>query len=291
MFLNPTGEEVHRVAAQALLALGHRSQARLEYALAFRTASERNDVLAEAARAFPAVEDLLALVEGSDDEVRVEAFLRQAGRVEDALVAARAWRAHAPREVARMERHVQAALLAGRFDEGLGAARELTEAHPYVHVGPMLMGDVLRPMRRLDEADEAYRLAWRRNVGNRDVAYRRTRLALDRGDPIGALTALSAVPGYAGGTARSRAEYHHLRGEILRAQGDVKAAATHYEQAFALAPQEEIFALGAARSRADRGALQEAVALLTTFVAAQPGRRVPSASRLLAELTARGAAP
>ncbi len=62
LFLRPLDMESHRTAARSLLALGRRSQAFLEYRLAYETNHQRWTVLDEAVRAARQVEDLQSFV-------------------------------------------------------------------------------------------------------------------------------------------------------------------------------------------------------------------------------------
>jgi tetratricopeptide (TPR) repeat protein len=85
LYLYPHDTAAHRVAARSLLKLGARSQAFLEYRLAFETALDRGAVLAEATRYATSPEMLVQVVPTTPaDTLQLVRYLRDHGRLADA---------------------------------------------------------------------------------------------------------------------------------------------------------------------------------------------------------------
>jgi tetratricopeptide (TPR) repeat protein len=163
LYLAPLDAVSHRVAAHALLAMGHRSQAFLEYRLAYE-AGEKGALVGDAVRRARTVEDLVAMTPDSPD-------------IAGALLDALSW-------------HLNRSDLALAY----GAwAREHFEGRPGVTALWAREARLRLTRKELPEAEAACVQVERRAPGERDTALLRAEVLRGRGESDAALRDIEAL--------------------------------------------------------------------------------------------------
>lgn len=184
LLLNPVDARAHRVAARALLTLGRRTQAFLEYRLAFE-AGDREVVWREALGRARTLEELQALTPDSArdaEELAIE--LLRTGRHEETV----AWLAWArerfdasPEAVRLWEREARLRLLRKELAEAEAASAEVSRRAPDALSSHLLHVDVLQAQGRGREALESLEALRVRFPANVELAFTLARLQVDAG--------------------------------------------------------------------------------------------------------------
>jgi tetratricopeptide (TPR) repeat protein len=156
LYLRPMDAASHRIAARALLALGHRGQGFLEYRLAHES-GDTGVLVLEALDQARTLEELQALTPGSAavvSELALSLFPRP-GRQEQVL-AWLAWaRGHfegAPGVAALWEREARLRMVRGELGEAEALCAELERRVPEAHEPQLLRAEILKAQGRHGDA-------------------------------------------------------------------------------------------------------------------------------------------
>jgi tetratricopeptide (TPR) repeat protein len=221
LFLNPVDARAHRVAARALLTLGRRTQAFLEYRLAFE-AGDRELLGREALVRARTLEELQALTPDlARDAVQLADGLLRTGRHEEAL-AWLAWareRFDAAPESVRLWEH-EARLRLGRRElaEAEAASAEVSRRAPDALSSHLLRADVLQARGREAEAIEALESLRPRFPGDVELAFTLARLQVGVGLTRRARESLQQVNPFVSDLGR-RARLFMLEGSSYEREG------------------------------------------------------------------------
>ncbi|HYO55128.1 O-antigen ligase family protein [Archangium sp.] len=221
LFLNPVDARAHRVAARALLTLGRRTQAFLEYRLAFE-AGDRELLWREALVRARTLAELQALTpDSARDAVQLATELLRTGRHEEAL-AWLAWareRFDAAPEAVQLWEH-EARLRLGRRElaEAEAASAEVSRRAPDALSSYLLRADVLQAQGRKDEALESLEALRPRFPGDVALAFTLARLQVDIGLTRRARESLQRVSPFVSDLAQ-RAQLFMLEGISYEREG------------------------------------------------------------------------
>jgi tetratricopeptide (TPR) repeat protein len=241
LYLRPHNARAHRMAARALLTLGHRTQAFLEY----RLAGEAGDatVLKEALPRARTLAELQALTPGSVPaaEVLLVAVLRQPGLQEEAL-AWLAWareRFEAEPEVVRLwEREARLRLDRRELALAEAASGEVSRRAPEALGSHLLRAEVLWAGARREEALQSLEALRGRFPGEAQLAFALARYQLAAGLTRRARETLQqAAPFLA--DAGQREHRFRLEGESYAREGRLARALEAWQGVVRLNPSAE----------------------------------------------------
>ncbi|HEX8826254.1 MAG TPA: tetratricopeptide repeat protein, partial [Archangium sp.] len=241
LFLNPLDARAHRVAARALLALGGRTQAFLEYRLAFE-AGDREVLWNEALGRARTLDELQALTPDSPREaVRFATELVRAGRHEEALPWL-AWARErfdaAPEAVGLWERETRLRLDRRELKQAEAASAEVSRRAPDALASHLLRVDVLRAQERNDEALKFLEEVRTRFPGDVELAFMFARLQMDMGLPRRARETLQRVSPFLSDLTQ-RARLFMLEGDSFEREGLRARALDSWQTAARLQPNTD----------------------------------------------------
>jgi tetratricopeptide (TPR) repeat protein len=243
LFLNPLDARAHLVAARALLTLGGRTQAFLEYRLAFE-AGDREVLWHEALGRARTLEELQALTPDSPREaVRFATELMSAGRHEEALpwlTWARERFDAAPEGVGLWERETRLRLDRRELALAEAASAEVVRRAPEALSSHLLRVDVLRAQGRNDEALEAVEELRTRFPSDVELAFMLARLQVDVGLPRRARETLQQVSPFLSDLTQ-RARLFTLEGASFEREGLRARALESWHTAARLQPGPDVW--------------------------------------------------
>jgi Flp pilus assembly protein TadD len=264
MLLSPTAPEPHLYAARCLAAGGQDQLARREYRLAILLG--RPAALEEAARHFPALDDLLRIAPDTPDGLMALAWLLWSSRKGDsAKVLTLIWRDYRdPRALGPL---AEAKLADGDPEEALALARALEGLGPGEAQGYLVAAAALDHLDRGEEAQKELELGAGRVPGSLPVLRVLVRRSLASRRFAHAHSLAERI------TARSSSELAKKRlliAEVLAAQERLAEAIDEARGARSAAPQEPESYLELADYCARAGRYEEAIAAVRG-AAALPG--------------------
>jgi tetratricopeptide (TPR) repeat protein len=241
LYLRPHNARAHRMAARALLTLGHRTQAFLEY----RLAGEAGDatVLKEALPRARTLAELQALTPGSalEAEVLLIGVLQQPGLQEEAL-AWLAWareRFEAEPEVARLwEREARVRLDRGELALAEAASAEVARRAPEALGSHLLRAEVLWKGERREEALQSLEALRVRFPGEERLAFTLARYQLAVGLTRRARETLQQAAPFLT-EAGQRESLFQLEGESYEREGRLARALEAWQGVVRLRPSAE----------------------------------------------------
>jgi Flp pilus assembly protein TadD len=238
LYLRPLDADAHRAAARALLRLGRRSQAMLEYRLAYEAHAPL--VLDEIVRAARTVDELHAAVPHTPAAILQLAHQAHAqGRGADAS-------ALVDRAREELREHPDAAQLwvvasawalsAGRADEALKLITEAAALDPRSPAIPRTRADVLARVGQRAQAIDSLEEALRRHVGNFELALALSAHLAADGQRHRARAALTRAAPFVSNNL-DRARLLQAEGALLRAEGRNGKALEAFLSAARLQPE------------------------------------------------------
>lgn len=238
LYLRPLDAEAHRTAARALLRLGRRAQAFLEYRLAAEGV-EPQPILDEAVRLSRTLDEVIALAPRSPLRVcEVSVRLRAAGRAEQAMEllrwgtreldedpdAARMWMELASLELAR-----------GEHEAALATLTEAERRAPEDARPALLRSDALWSMGNRQEALALLEGRILEQPGSVELSFALVERLLEAGAPRRAIEALSRASPFVPPAQRSRLLV--LQGQAFERQGRPTRALEAYVSASRITPE------------------------------------------------------
>jgi tetratricopeptide (TPR) repeat protein/TolB-like protein len=182
-----------------------------------------------------AFREALALAPGyTMARYRLATVYAATGRTDEALGEIRRAASEADRLTDREARYIVAneAYFERRFDDALGAYRELVEAYPYDTDARHLLAGLLYEMGRYEDELAELRTLARLNPDNSVVHSMMGYAYLGLGDTTNAILELQHCVEIEPGSANN----HHSLGEVYQAQGELELAAGEFEAALAIDP-------------------------------------------------------
>jgi predicted Zn-dependent protease len=242
LYLRPMDAASHRIAARALLALGHRGQAFLEYRLAYESGD--SGVLArEALEQARTLEELQALTPGSAERVAelALALFSKPGRQEQTL-AWLAWaREHfdaAPGVAALWEREARLRVVRGELGEAEALCAELERRVPEALEPQLLRAEILRAQGRREDAIGLLERILPRFPGKIEVSFVLASQLLDVGQTRRAREVLQAANPFVT-DYRQRARLLSLEGASYEREGLLARALERYQTVARLVPEPQ----------------------------------------------------
>ncbi len=239
LYLRPLGADAHRVAARALGRLRKRSQACLEYRLAYEVGIDQSRTLAEAARFAKGVEELTRIIPKSirpamdlgnllwDSGRPAEAHGVLAWVLEDGANtpdAADAWALAGTFQVNE-----------GAFEKGLGFARKAGELNPRLIRAPLVAAWALAGMGQRDRAIALLEEALAKQPGSVELALGLAEQALTHGDPRRAREVVTRANAFAT-SSNDRSRLLHLEGLTFEREERPSRALQAFQLASRLTP-------------------------------------------------------
>ncbi|PTL76366.1 O-antigen ligase family protein [Vitiosangium sp. GDMCC 1.1324] len=238
LFLNPVDARAHRVAARALLTLGRRTQAFLEYRLAFE-AGDREVLWHEALERARTLAELQSLTpDSARDAVQLATELMRTRRHEAAipwLAWARERFDAAPELVQLWEREARLRLERGELEGAEAASEEVTRRAPDALSSYLLRADVLHAQGRNGEALEALEALRPRFPGNVELSFTLARLQVDAGLTRRARETLQQVSPFVSNLGQ-RAQLFMLEGSSFEKEGHRARALESWKSAVRIQP-------------------------------------------------------
>jgi predicted Zn-dependent protease len=241
LFLRPLDAESHRIAARALLRLGRRAQAMLEYRLAY--AAGARHALEEAAKVARGVDELWAIIPPEPPPLRTLAMrLWALGRQEEALaLLERAREQLADRVDAAPLWSLSAFYLSarGQVPDALSLVEEARRRQPHNEAIVLHHATVLVRAQRRPEAIALLAETLQRAVGSLEVALLLSRQLHAQGERTRAFEVLGRQRALQGRPA-DRARVLATEAELLRAEKRHAKALESYQLAARLAPSPSL---------------------------------------------------
>ncbi|QRN95939.1 O-antigen ligase family protein [Archangium violaceum] len=241
LFLNPQDARAHRVAARALLTLGRRTQAFLEYRLAFE-AGDRELVWREALGRARTLAELQALTpDAPADVVPFATELIRTGHAQEALpwlAWARERLGTAPEVVGLWEREARLRLDRHELMEAEAASAEVSRRAPDALSSHLLHADVLRAQGRKEEALEFLEALRTRFPGDEELAFTLARQQVDLGLTRRARETLHQVAPYLSSLPH-RAQLFMLEGASYEQEGHRARALESWKSVARIQPGPE----------------------------------------------------
>ncbi|HEX8435819.1 O-antigen ligase family protein [Archangium sp.] len=238
LFLNPLDARAHRVAARALLVLRRRTQAFLEYRLAFE-AGDTEVLWREALGRARTLEELQALTpDSARAAVRLATELMLAGRHEEALPWL-AWARErfdgAPEWVGLWEREARLRLERRELEQAEAASNEVSRLAPDALSSHLLRAEVLRARGRHGEALKSLEALSSRYPGEVELSFTLARLQVDAGLPRRARETLQQVSPFLSDLTQ-RARLFMLEGASYEREGHRARALESWRSVIRLQP-------------------------------------------------------
>ncbi|HSP80410.1 MAG TPA: O-antigen ligase family protein, partial [Myxococcaceae bacterium] len=222
LYLRPLDARAHRVAARALLSLGRRTQAFLEYRLAFE-AGEQAVLKDEALGLARTLEELRALT--PDSPAMVAQLVSELARRPGAQELALAWLGEArerldasPEAVVLWELEARLRLSRREFAEAEAASEEVSRREPEALASHLLRADVLRARGRQEEALRALEALRARFPGEVELSFSLARQQLEAGLTQRARETLQQVSPFLS-SLEQRARLFQLEGASFEQEG------------------------------------------------------------------------
>ncbi|WNG44211.1 polymerase [Archangium minus] len=238
LFLNPVDARAHRVAARALLTLGQRTQAFLEYRLAFE-AGDQEALWREALGRARTLEELQALTPDSARSAVLLATELMRTRRYEVAIAWLAWaREHfdaAPESVQLWERETRLRLARQEMAEAEAASAEVFRRAPDELSSYLLRADVLHAQGRRDEALESLEPLRTRFPISVELAFTLARLEVEAGLTRRARETLQHVSPFVSDLGL-RAQLFMLEGSSFEKEGHRARALESWKSAVRIQP-------------------------------------------------------
>lgn len=239
LYLRPTDVASHRIAARALLALGHRGQAFLEYRLAHESGDE-GVLVREALEQARTVEELQALTPDSATVVAelAMALASRPGRQEQALAWltwARERFEGAPSASMLWEREARLRVGRGELGEAEALCAELERRAPEKPEASLLRADILRAQGRREEALQLLEKLVPRFPGRVELSFSLASQLLDAGLTRRAREVLQQASPFVT-DYRQRAYLLTLEGACYEREGMLARALERYQTVARLVP-------------------------------------------------------
>jgi tetratricopeptide (TPR) repeat protein len=254
MLLDPTGPETHLHAARCLAAGKRDAFARQEYRLAFLMGDL--SALAEAARRYPSVADLLQIAPDTPQGLAALGALLVTDHAGDAaLVYQRSWDAFG--DIDALAALAQLALMAKRDDEALRLARTLREKSPDSSLPYLVGATALRRLGRTTESQQELELGAARLPGSAPILNVLSQRAMEAHRYSEAQNLADRI---VTGSPIELAHKKLLLASVLSTQGRTEEAVAEALGAQAALPQEPWTHLSLAAYLAQAGRHDEAIA-------------------------------
>jgi tetratricopeptide (TPR) repeat protein len=240
LFLNPRDARAHRVAARALLTLGRRTQAFLEYRLAFEAGDPEVPWREALARARTLGELQALTPDSARDAVQLASVLPRSGRQAEVLPWL-AWARErfdaAPEAVELWEREARLRLDRRELELAEAASAEVSRRAPDALSSHLLRADVLQAQGRNDEALQSLEALRTRFPGDAELAFTLARLRIDLGMTRRARETLHQVSPFLSHLTQ-RARLFSLEGASYEREGHRARALESWRAAVRIQPDD-----------------------------------------------------